>query len=440
MDKIQYFRLALRYGKWKSTSWVISIFARMGKREYDPAKSKPYDLVILDSDPSNLYTVLEDTSKTLLVEGLNALTPPFTTSDVISLSSEDLPNVEGTVRTTCGTAIINAVLLVYPFGKKIPYIADRINGEALDRLIVSKWIDNPDDYGTEREDPNGIYVQEYWKYATAAANIAQYSQICTSAASPKTMTISPMILKRRDELFEQHKDELTNPAIIANIIKELAELDRADFKGDAAEDFFIKDKTFFISRMKEFICYGLEYGFDKTGNNPALIKTSLAEGMDLHTFPAQADSIRAASYDRGSQTALGGAAVKEIYRALQNTKIIDGDCGTRTGRNTYIRSYNIKDLIGRLGIDSNTGNPRPLTKEILEANLGKRLMLRSPMGCHTTPPNFCSTCMGKSYSMNPNGTPIIVSEPPSVMMNDMMKSMHGRVLKTIRYNFRESMT
>ena len=93
-----------------------------------------------------------------------------------------------------------------------------------------------------------------------------------------------------------------------------------------------------------------------------------------------------------------------------------------------------------MGIDSKTGAPIPLTRELLEKNLGRRLFIRSPMGCVHQQPSYCSTCVGKSYAMNPNGAPIIVATPPSVMMNDMMKSMHGRVLKTVRYNFRESMT
>lgn len=440
MDRLQYFRLGLRAGRWDDYLWVISLFSIRADRAYDPAKNQPYDLVTLDSDPGALYCVLEDTTKTMKVEGLTASEPPFAVNDHVVLVPGDLENVEASVTTTCGTAVLNAMILVYPFGKKIPYIADRLSGGKLDKLVVAKWIDKPEDYGTERADPDAIYVQEYLKYATALSNTAPFTQICAPSASPKTLTVSQRVIDRRNELIKEYGVQLHDPAIMARVVDELAKMDMADFVGDAAEGFFLKEKSFFVSRMKMHIIYGLEYGFDKTGNNPTLILSSLAQGMDLSTFPAQVDGLRAGSYDRGSQTALGGAAVKEIYRAMQNTQIQDGDCGTTMGRNTYIRSYNIEQLIGRLGIDSKTGAPRPLTREILEANIGKRLLIRSPMGCHHTQPSFCSTCLGKSYAMNPNGAPIIVAEPPSVMMNDMMKSMHGRVLKTVRYNFKESMT
>lgn len=440
MDRLQYFRLGLRAGRWDDYLWVISLFSIRASRSYDPNKNEPYDLVMLDSDPDSLYCVLEDTTKTMRVEGLSPKEPPFNVNDHIVLVPGDLENVVSSVTTTCGTAILNAMILVYPFGKKIPFIADRLDVKKLDKLVVSMWVDEPELYGTEQADPNAIYVQEYLKYSTALSNTAPFTQICAPAASPKTLTVSKRVITRRDELIKEYGSQLYDPAVMAKIIDELARLDMSDFVGDVAEGFFLKEKSFFVSRMKMHIIYGLEYGFDKTGNDPALVLKSLAEGMDLSTFPAQVDGLRAGSYDRGSQTALGGAAVKEIYRALQNTQIHDGDCGSTMGRNTYIRSYNINQLVGRLGIDSKTGEPKALTKELLELNIGKRLMIRSPMGCNHTQPNFCSTCLGKSYAMNPNGAPIIVAEPPSVMMNDMMKSMHGRVLKTVRYNFRESMT
>ncbi len=439
MDKLQYFRMALRAGRWAEYLWVVSLFSIRASRTYDPSKNKPYDLVILDTDPDHIYAVLEDTTKTILVEDMVPNEPPFATNDVIVLAPGDLANVDAMTKTTCGTAILNAVILVYAFGKKIPYMAERLNGGKIDKIVVSKWVDKPDDYGTDQEDPNAIYVQEFLKYATAASNVAQFTQICAPSASPKTLTVSKRVIERRDQLIAEYGERLRDPATLAIVVAELGKMDMEDFKGDAAEGFFLKEKSFFISRMKEHILYGLEYGLDKSAK-PAMILSSLAEGMDLETFPSQVDGIRAGSYDRGSQTALGGAAVKEIYRAMQNSKIVEGDCGTTVGRNTYIRTYNIPSLIGRMGIDSKTGKPVPLTKELLLKNLGKRLMIRSPMGCRHTQPSYCSTCTGKSYAMNENGAPIIVAEPASVMMNDMMKSMHGRTLKTERYNFRESMT
>lgn len=438
MDKFQFFRLALRFGRWRTMIWVISLFAIKLNRKYDPKTARPYDLVILESDPTAIYCVMEDTSKTMKVDGLNPNVAPFKMSDTIVLSVGDLANIKETVTTTCGTAILNAIILVDPFKGKIDYIADKLSS-SLDSLVISKWIDEPDDYGTEREDPNGIYVDEITKYLTNVSHISSFTQIAAPAASPKAISVSPAIIKRRDELIAEYGEQLKDPAILARVVDELAKMDMADFKDDPAAGFFIGSKSFYVSRMKQYIMYGLEYGFDKTDPNPALILTSLADGMDIDTFTKQVDGSRAGSFDRGSQTALGGARVKEIYRALQNLKIIDGDCGTTVGLNTYIKPYNIKQLTGRLGISATTGEPKPLTKRMLEANIGKRLMIRSFMGCKSFP-NVCSVCVGKSYASNPDGAPIIVAQPPSVMMNDMMKSMHGRALKTIRLNYLVSHT
>lgn len=438
MDKFQFFRLALKFGRWRTMIWVISLFAVKLDRKYDPATARPYDLVILESDPTSIYTVLEDTSKTMKVEGLSPKTPPFTMDEVLVLGPGDLANVKSTVTTTCGTAILNAIVLVDSFGSKIDYIADRLSS-SLDSLVISRWVDEPDLYGTPQESETDVYVDEVIKYLTNVAHIAAFTQIAAPAASPKAITVSKAVLARRDELIAEYGEQLKDPAILARVVDELAKMDMADFKDDPASGFFLGSKSFYVNRMKQYIMYGLEYGFDKTDPNPALILTPLADGMDIDTFTKQVDGSRAGSFDRGSQTALGGARVKEIYRALQNLRIIDGDCGTTVGMNTYIKPYNIKALTGRLGISASTGEPKPLTKRMLEANIGKRLMIRSFMGCKASP-NVCAVCVGRSYATNPDGAPIIVAQPPSVMMNDMMKSMHGRALKTARFNYLVSMT
>ena len=430
--------MAIKYGRWKTMIWVISLFAVKLNRKYDPKTSRPYDLVVLDTDPTSIYCVLEDTTKTMKIEGLNPHEPPFSVNDKIVLAPGDLANVKETIATTCGTVILNAITLVDPFGAKIPFIAKRLD-ESLDSLVISMWDDNPDLYGTPGEDPTKVYVDEVLKYLTNMTHISAFTQICSPAASKKAITVSKTVLARRDELIAQHGENLKDPAILAKVVDELAKLDMADFKDDPASGFFLGSKSFYVNRMKQYIMYGLEYGFDKTDPNPALILTSLSDGMDTATFTKQVDGSRAGSYDRGSQTALGGARVKEIYRALQNLKIIDGDCGTSVGLNTYIKPYNINQLVGRLGISATTGEPKALTKRMLEANVGKRLMIRSFMGCKMLP-NVCSTCIGKSYASNPDGAPIIVAQPPSVMMNDMMKSMHGRALKTARFNYLVSLT
>lgn len=418
--------------------WVISLFAIKLNRKYDPATARPYDLVILESDPTSIYCVLEDTDKTMKIDGLNPHEAPFSLDDKIVLAVGDLANVKGTITTTCGTAILNAIILVDSFGSKIDYIADKLS-PGLDSLVISRWVDEPEKYGTPDEDPNAVYVDEIIKYLTNVSHISAFTQIAAPAASPKAISVSPDIIKRRDELIAEYGEQLKDPAILARVVDELAKMDMADFKDDPAEGFFLGSKSFYVSRMKQYIMYGLEYGFDKTDPNPALILTALSDGMDIDTFAKQVDGSRAGSFDRGSQTALGGARVKEIYRALQNLKIIDGDCGTTVGLNTYIKPYNIKQLTGRLGISATTGEPKPLTKRMLEANIGKRLMVRSFMGCKAFP-NVCATCVGKSYASNPDGAPIIVAQAPSVMMNDMMKSMHGRALKTARFNYLVSLT
>lgn len=371
---------------------------------------------------------------------VNTTQPLFTIDEPVLLKPNDLKNVKEEVNTTYSAAVINAYVLIYAFGSKIPYIHDMRNGGKLDKLIVSKAVEYPKDFLSKDEqhlkecieklDPNdpNIYVHELKKYSFALAALPGFSTISAPAGNVKTMSVNPAIIQRRDQLLEENKDKLHDPVIMANIVNELATMDMKDFENDPAKGFFIKDKSFFVSRMKAHILYGLEYGMDKTTLTPAVIKTSLSEGIRVPDLPALVDSSRAASYDRGNQTALAGAGVKEIYRALQNVTIASQPCNTKLGLVLPIEVGGIDELVGRYGLDLGSNKSFLITKEWATKNVGKNVIVRSPMYCKSPGMSYCPECVGIAYSKSPTGLHIAGSDILSIFMNDSMKAMHGKIL------------
>lgn len=442
MNKRDFFIKALNAKRYIFKEWTIEAFAitELGasneQRQIGLWLGTP-EGVDPNSDTPYHYYSEDGTGELIPIEGSSRQQRLFDFQDPLTLEPDDLPNVKERVETTYGVALINAMILCYPFNGKIAYVNDNvISGRKLDSLVAKRLVDYPVD-GKERE-PDKIYIDELLKYQDALTAIAGLSQLCTVAATAKTMTINPAILKRRDELFEQHKHEMHRPDVLAAIDKELTELDRKDFAGDPAEQFFIKDNSFKIGRKKAHISYGLEEGFGAGITKPVFIKGPLRDGLDFNDLPSIADASRSGSYSRGKETALGGESVKYFYRVFQNTKISEEDCGAIHGLYFNIDEHIWKDLIGRSIIVN--GKSTPLTEDDAKQCIGKRIEIRSPYLCKTEAPSYCAMCAGKALAMNPTGVHVEISDVGSAFLGLAMSKMHGSVLATAKYQYKTALT
>lgn len=452
MNKNQFFIEAIQYKKHLKKAWVLGLFAVLHDRSYNPDIHGPYDIVSKADDKQNLYTILPDNpGELVLLEKTNVMQPPFHPLEAIDLKPGMLPNIYSEIRASVGTTLVNAQVLCWAFGGKVEFIGGKWKGKAVDKIVAKRLKDYPKSYivpdklsdcfndpifnksGDTRNEP--IYVHELLRYFKAMSNLGGYTQLTTPAASPKSLSIDPAILKRRDELLNEYRDQLNDPAIIAKIAVELSAMDKKSFEGDDAEGFLnIASKSYDIVRMKTYIMYGLEYGFNTAGEAPKFIPTSLADDMDMTQFPAFVNSIRFGSYSRGKETALGGYGVKEIYRILQNYTIADSPCNTKLGIPFLILKSNIKHLVDRYGIDLKTGKTYLLDENLLNANINKVIFVRSPGTCTSPGYTYCPLCIGEAYSKSKTALHSVGANVLSVVMNDSMKAMHGKKLATTRYN------
>ena len=441
MDKQTYFKSALKSGAFMKKDWVLTIFtnvvdglpksnnlnqdayAEENKGDY------PYRIYEVLNDPDYFYFIDPEKNFTLnKIDGVKRGAVLFEENEYIELNPGDLPNIQSKINTRYMTAVINACLLVYPFKDKIPYTQKRI-GSWLDKE-VAKRADVMSD--PNKRDETKIQVNEIIKYHRACSYVRSLTQICTPSMSAKAITPSPNVRALRDRLLEENKDKLNDPSVVIGIMNQIAELDKKELEGDPAAKFYMgSGKSFNINRMKALNFYGLEYGFGEKDDVPVLFKNSLDERLSLDEMPAIVDSSRFGSYSRGYLTAQGGARVKYAGRLFQNSRIIIEDCGTKHGIPWTIDEAVISQLINRYRLDER-GATELLTEEFLKANIGKKIIVRSPQLCIAEAPSYCAHCLDKFLPLRPDGLFLAAMEVSSIFMNTRMKAMHGKQRSTQR--------
>lgn len=431
MHKHEYFLKAVASEAFKYKIWILSVFAviKSHGKQYD----FPYMIVNNPDDPKKVYFKTPEGGLEV-IDGVSKDSPIFDLLEIVEAQPGDVPNLKASVTTMYGNLLYNAMVLSYAFRDVIPYQNGLLNPKKIEETIALLLQDEPET--PELKEPSKIYVSDYLRYAEAVSALSVINTFAVNAGTPKTMRINPEIIKRRDELFKEHEHELDDPAIIAKIEAELTSMDKADFKNDRANKFYTSSKVYDVARKRAFIMVGVEQNFGGSGGKVHAIKRPLREGWDMENFPYMVDSLRAGSYFRGNQTALGGQQVKDIFRVLQNSTVSMDDCGTTDGLEWEI-TEDYKRLIGMF----ETGKPPiELTDEYLKTKVGSKILLRSPTVCKAEGGSFCAKCVGTMYSSSPEGLPSAGSGISSRLLNMFMKRMHGVALRTARYEINNSIT
>lgn len=426
MTKDEYFFQAIKHNAWHRKDWLVEILGIVTANEVKGDPKRPYALFTktdgtrVTFHPSDLETEVPVTGAPLG----EALINPKDTVTINAHSGIENYTAEESVETTYGTIILNLLLLVYPFGSKVPYQNAPYNFKKAERVIASLFKDLPEE-GNEREE-GIIYYDDYLKYSEAADMLRGLGYLVNPSGSEKTFTVSPEVIKLRNELYEKHKHELHNPAIISLIAQQLEKADKSSMKGDISEGFFLGGKIWSVARMKTFIMLGLEPTLSSEVPTKPVLK-SLAEGWDVEALPEMINGQRYGSYARGKLTEFGGVIVKLMSQAFRDTSITEDDCGSKEGIPIKVHKNYIKLLEGQYVV----GDDTPVSSEDLLKNEGKTLLFRSPSRCLTVAPGYCAVCVGTKYAKNRRGLSIAATTQGSIFMGISMARMHGKAMKTV---------
>lgn len=426
MNKYQYFLKALETDLIQDIQWIISL---LSYTKYDSdSKDTPYLSLKYQDDQCLYYTedgLWREIEGSYPQRGLFIYNEPFT------LPGGILENSPNTIETTIGRIIQNKLLLCHPFKDKIAYINQRFGPGDIEKIIKPRLVDDDD----PKQKPSDIPVSEYLKYCNAALFISQLTQVCTPGTTEKSLLPPPNAKEVLNQLIEKHKDHLDNPAVIAEIGKEMEQLDREYLKGDRSMGFLIKGKDFDVVRKKMFLMYGFDRDFEDKTSTVDFNPRPLCDGIDYSKLTSYINGSRIGSFSRGAETQLGGVAVKELLRTSSNASIAIEDCGTTLGIPTTITQASSKTYLGFYYIENKQSIL--ITEDNISSLIGRTVSMRSPAYCKASHTDYCSKCVGPVLSLHQHGISSAVSAMGSVFLNTFMKAMHGKPLIKKELNFDE---
>ena len=433
MKKSEYFKLATKAGCHKKRAWVLSAFT-LTQEPPEAWKNNPYQYRIVQTPTGHFF--VNDQQQLEKIDGTEAGIPPFKVDDGIKLDTGDYPNVSKPIVASLGNILFNLCAIVPAFGSKVEFITGEIDVSNIEEKIITPRLKDTLKPG-EKPDPNFLYVNEYIKFCDSFNYITEFNHMCTIALTPKAVSQAPGIVELRTKLIAENQDKIHDPVVVANIEKELLKHDAEFLKGDPSEKFLISKKSRDTVRKRLFVDYGTNTSLTND-YKVDMIEKSLCEGWDTTKLPEMIDSLRAGSYDRGSETQKGGAAVKFLYRGSSNIRILDQDCGSKLGTTIDVKEYNLPKIIGMRVIESN-GTKLVETKEDASQYLGKKIMVRSPLYCKLPFTDYCRHCVGERLGTNPSSGAGAITGLGSAAMLVSMKSFHASSTKLVRINLEDYM-
>jgi hypothetical protein len=436
VDKRTYFIKAINAGAYRWTNWVIDAFGIPELREsptqddpLHPEQHWPYQLY--SKDGKERYFVDPKTGEETLLVGPPLNEPLYLRLEEVVFSAGDFANVSSELVTTYGNGLYNAFALLYAFGSRVPFQVGRVDIPKLEQYLVSKYVEsNPAD--------DQIDTGMLEKYLEGSLHMEGFAQLFAPSGTRRSFLPHPDGHRLRDELLEKHKDELHDPVVLANIAKQLSDLDRQWIAEDPDGGFIRSAKDFDVTRAKMYYMYGMEYNFNGDGGIQ-VIPRSLSEGYDIKKLPPMINSMRDASHSRGAMTALGGTVAKDTLRMTSNLQVKLEDCGTQLGEWVVFTPENKNEFAGKYLIVSG-GKSRLLDKVSVGELVGKRAMVRSTQTCKAKAPDYCIYCMGEFIRGRETAVSIAETQVGNQLMLLQMKKMHGKALSAVEFDLSVELT
>lgn len=431
MNKHDFFLAALHAGAGKKRAWVNSVFSVI-RETLAPQEPFPYQILV-EEDGRYFLDPTQDMTK-VKIEGSEDTSEPLCRyREKFVLRPGELANHKGNeaLTTTYGNVYLNYMLLVIPFGDRLPFQAGTFDIGKVEKVVEEQLTDDPEDGDTSNPPEGVIYVSQWLAFCNNALPMVAFNRNAVTSSTPKALTGHPDAKKRRQELAEENKDRLNDPAVIAKIGAELEAMDRDYLKDDDSWDYHKANekKLFGKVRKKLFYMFGGEAGFGD-GSTMEFIQRSLEEGIDPEKLPVMINSLRSGSYNRGAQTQLGGESTKTIYRMLGTVRIAEDDCGTSLG--LPVTTDNPDDLVKFWVIDQ--GEHHLVTPETASQYRGREVLLRTPMTCKTEGRNVCRRCVGEDLAEQPDGIPAAAAGIGGRFLSLFLAAMHGKTLATEKWD------
>lgn len=416
MNKTEYLIEAYNKGYFYILDWYRELFAIM-------TKDGDYTYVTIKNSIKYLKT-----DNGLVNTEVISSSPILSIYDVIKLPDDLLICQPKSIYTTIGIMIANVIFLEFPFKGKLPYINRAFtHGElckTLPKLILKEV----------------ITVEQYLDYVDSISFSMSLNKLFVYSATKKMVTPPPGMNKYKEDMIikydtEHGKDWKNDPSLAVAFIEELKKFDLDYIKDDPAFGIMLSGAIVNNSRPRKFVAFGVEFGFDSSGNEATFIINSLTDGYpkDKKQLSAMYNAARKGSFDRGSGTQQAGYMVKEIQKAVNALVIVEGDCETTDGDTILVSDIN-KKFYNNIYI---VENGRAVFKENLFDYEGKVVKVRTTQHCKIDGA-FCEICAGRDMDNFKEGIQLLVITTLGVMLNSKMSAMHKASKSTMNFNILDS--
>lgn len=382
------------------------------------------------------HSVMIDAEQLIPIEDAVVGQALFRCDEPLTIKAAEMVNVKEDVTTTYGRALFNQIVLVKPFGKKIPFINRQCSTSEVVSIVEKSFENDPKPGETPREDV--FYVSEYLTFTKSCFFLTGLTQLFTWAATEKNILPADGIKEYKAKLLLENKEQLDDPVVIADIQKKLVEFDANWRKGDPGNRFLITKKSVNLARMQKVMMYGAETIDSDKGGKVQLHENSLYEGWTPESFTTMCTTARLKSFSRGAETALGGVEVKWLLRASGNINVTIDDCGSSLGALRAINNDSAKSLVG-FSYLVNGKSKKISSTEDLSTYMGKVLMIRSPMYCDMGHTDYCRACVGPRLSSTPYALSSAISAYGSAFLLSSLGKAHSKAIEVAQMDLNEDL-
>lgn len=438
MDKLTYFLNALNAQAHHQRSWVLRAFS-LFQEDPDSWKSslEPFRLTL---SPTG-YAFVDPSSK-------DKLTPIDLPEGSVDLASRPLFHAFETVTapagfpffpeggiTTYGNLLFNATVFS-AVGNRLGVFNDYVDIGKIESKLPEILVDDPAPGETVPE--GKLSISDHIRFCDAVGYLQEFTQLFTHALTEKAITPPTGLEQKKAEILEKYKDSLNDPLTQTKIYSELVAFDAEYLRGDPSELFLISAKSRNTVRRKLFLIQGAEAGLSNSQELP-LITNSLVEGWQKESIPQIIDVLRAGSFDRGSETELGGVEAKWLMRSTSNVRVVEQDCGTKMGKYTKVLPHNVHKMVGRYYV---ANDQVVLIETAQDANklVGQSVLLRAPHYCRLPHTDYCHICLGVKLSANKDGVSMAATARGGGFLSIFLGAMHAKVMESATLDLETTLT
>lgn len=356
--------------------------------------------------------------------------PRFNPNDYFTLYKGEYYNKE-TIKTTIGRYVVNFLVFPNAFLEKFGYVNTPLTTDELDGIEkkLGNMLLNDE-----------ILPQDYCDYLNygefVGMGMAFYMLPSMNYEMNKPIA---SVIKKRDELFNQYKEDIEagDSNVVDKVESELLKDAKAYLikSGNPSYDFYASGEFKFSNNYKKSSICGGAFIHPST-KKITVSKSNYMDGITVKDYPVFSNLVVAGGYARGVSTQDGGYETKKLNSAMQAVTLDEAvvDCGTKLTNNFVMpddkKIYTL--FINRYIVEN--GKLVLLTEQNIKNYAGKEVKLRSPLYCKGD--NICRTCAGELfYKLGMPNAGLLTSTFSGTLMNKSMKTIHDASIKFSKIDF-----